>query len=54
MDDNLEKWPTIVKPFFDSKKHYQKILEEHIKIRVDTTNYAIRFPARIDSSTMIG
>jgi PPK2 family polyphosphate:nucleotide phosphotransferase len=28
---NLEKWPTIVKPFFDSKKHYQKILEEHIE-----------------------
>ena len=28
---DLEKWPTIVKPFFDSKKHYQKILEEHIE-----------------------
>jgi PPK2 family polyphosphate:nucleotide phosphotransferase len=27
---NLEKWPTIVKPFFDSKKHYQKSLEDHV------------------------
>jgi PPK2 family polyphosphate:nucleotide phosphotransferase len=26
----LEKWPTIVKPFFDSKKQYQKSLEEHV------------------------
>jgi len=28
---NLEKWPTIVKPFFHSKKQYQKLLEEHIE-----------------------
>ena len=28
---NLEKWPTIVKPFFDSKKQYQKILEEYVE-----------------------
>ena len=27
---NLEKWPTIVKPLFDSKKQYQKSLEEHV------------------------
>jgi PPK2 family polyphosphate:nucleotide phosphotransferase len=28
---DLKKWPTLVKPFFDSKKQYQKILEEHIE-----------------------
>jgi PPK2 family polyphosphate:nucleotide phosphotransferase len=28
---NLEKWPTIVKPLFDSKKQYQKSLEEHVE-----------------------
>jgi len=25
----LREWPTIVKPFYESKKEYQKILEEH-------------------------
>ena len=27
---NLGKWPTIVKPVYDSKKGYQEILEKHI------------------------
>jgi PPK2 family polyphosphate:nucleotide phosphotransferase len=26
----LKEWPTIVKPFFKSKKRYQKLLEEHV------------------------
>jgi len=26
----LGKWPTIVKPFFKSKKRYQKLLEKHV------------------------
>jgi PPK2 family polyphosphate:nucleotide phosphotransferase len=26
----LQDRPTIVKPFFDSKKHYRKLLEEHV------------------------
>ena len=29
-DVSLKKWPTIVDPFFKSKKHYHKLLEEHI------------------------
>jgi PPK2 family polyphosphate:nucleotide phosphotransferase len=28
---NLKKWPTIVKPFFKSKKRYHKLLEEHVE-----------------------
>jgi PPK2 family polyphosphate:nucleotide phosphotransferase len=27
---DLGKIPTIVKPFYDSKKHYQEIMEEHV------------------------
>jgi PPK2 family polyphosphate:nucleotide phosphotransferase len=27
----LARWPTRAKPFFDSKKHYQKLLAEHIE-----------------------
>ena len=27
----LGDWPTIVKPFFKSKKQYQKLLEEHVE-----------------------
>ena len=27
----LRKWPTVVKPFCESKKRYQKLLEEHVK-----------------------
>jgi PPK2 family polyphosphate:nucleotide phosphotransferase len=27
----LGEWPTTVKPFFDSKKAYQKLLEEHVE-----------------------
>lgn len=26
----LDKWPTIVKPFYKSEKHYQKCLQEHV------------------------
>ena len=28
---NLKKWPTKVKPVYKSKKHYQKLLEEHVE-----------------------
>ena len=28
---NLKKWPTLVKPFYKSKKQYQKLLEEHVE-----------------------
>jgi PPK2 family polyphosphate:nucleotide phosphotransferase len=28
---NLKNWPTIVKPFFKSKKQYKKLLEEHVE-----------------------
>jgi PPK2 family polyphosphate:nucleotide phosphotransferase len=27
----LERWPTLVKPFFESRKHYQSLLKEHIE-----------------------
>ena len=27
----LKKWPTKIKPFFKSKKHYHKLLREHVK-----------------------
>lgn len=27
----LKEWPTIVKPFFKSKKRYKKLLEEHVE-----------------------
>ena len=27
----LREWPTLVKPFYKSKKRYQKLLEEHIE-----------------------
>src|SRR4029077_9505010 len=27
----LKEWPTKVKPFFKSKKQYQKLLEEHVE-----------------------
>ena len=27
----LKEWPTKVKPFFKSKKRYQKLLEEHVE-----------------------
>jgi PPK2 family polyphosphate:nucleotide phosphotransferase len=29
-DINLRKWPTIVGPVYESKEHYQKLLEEHV------------------------
>jgi PPK2 family polyphosphate:nucleotide phosphotransferase len=29
---NLKNWPTIVKPFFKSKKQYKKLLEEHVEM----------------------
>jgi PPK2 family polyphosphate:nucleotide phosphotransferase len=28
---DLRKWPTIVKPFYKSKKRYQKLLEKHVQ-----------------------
>ncbi len=27
----LKEWPTLVKPFYKSKKHYQKLLEKHVE-----------------------
>jgi PPK2 family polyphosphate:nucleotide phosphotransferase len=27
---NLKKWPTIVDPVYKSKKHYQRLLEDHV------------------------
>jgi PPK2 family polyphosphate:nucleotide phosphotransferase len=27
---NLDKWPTAVEPVYDSKKQYQKLLEDHV------------------------
>jgi polyphosphate kinase 2 (PPK2 family) len=27
----LQEWPTMVKPYFKSKKRYQKLLEEHVE-----------------------
>jgi len=27
----LSEWPTIVKPFYKSKKRYQKLLDEHVE-----------------------
>ena len=26
---NLERWPTIIKPVYESKRHYKKLLQEH-------------------------
>jgi PPK2 family polyphosphate:nucleotide phosphotransferase len=28
---NLQKWPTRVKPFYKSKKHYHELLEKHVE-----------------------
>jgi PPK2 family polyphosphate:nucleotide phosphotransferase len=28
---DLQKWPTVVKPFFESKKEYEKLLGEHVE-----------------------
>jgi PPK2 family polyphosphate:nucleotide phosphotransferase len=28
---NLKKWPTVVQPYYDSKKHYKKILRERVE-----------------------
>ena len=28
---DLREWPTIVKPFYKSKKQYQKLLEKHVE-----------------------
>ena len=30
-DVNLKKWPTVVQPYYDSKKHYKKILRERVE-----------------------
>ena len=44
----LEKWPTIVNPFYKSKKDYQKLLQEHVdelsslqKVFYASNNYAL-------------
>jgi PPK2 family polyphosphate:nucleotide phosphotransferase len=28
---SLRKWPTLVKPFYNSKKHYRELLEKHVE-----------------------
>ena len=28
---NLKKWPTLVKPVFNSKKEYSKLLQQHVE-----------------------
>ena len=28
-DVNLEKWPTVIKPVYESKRHYKKLLQEY-------------------------
>ena len=30
-DVDLKKWPTTVDPVYKSKKHYRKLLEEHVE-----------------------
>ena len=30
-DVNLKKWPTVVQPYYDSKKHYKKILRQRVE-----------------------
>ena len=30
-DVNLKKWPTVVQPYYDSKKHHKKILRERVE-----------------------
>ena len=30
-DINLKKWPTVVQPYYDSKKHYKTILRERVE-----------------------
>jgi hypothetical protein len=27
---DLKKWPTSVEPIYESKKHYQKLLSDHV------------------------
>src|SRR5664280_1358350 len=28
---SLTEWPTTIKPFYNSKKHYKKLLDEHVE-----------------------
>jgi PPK2 family polyphosphate:nucleotide phosphotransferase len=37
-DVNLKKWPTVVQPYYDSKKHYKKILRERVEKLSDLQN----------------
>ena len=39
----LKEWPTKVKPFFQSKKQYQKLLEKHVE-RLTRCNIFIMRP----------
>ena len=38
----LKEWPTKVKPFFKSKKQYQKLLEEHVEELARCNNFTMR------------
>ena len=40
----LKEWPTTVKPFFKSKKEYQKLLEEHVRTALVHSNTFIMLP----------
>ena len=35
---NLKKWPTEVKPYYDSKKHFKKLLRERVEKMSDLQN----------------
>jgi len=35
---DLEKWPTLVSPFYDSKEHYRSLLANHIEQLADRQN----------------
>jgi PPK2 family polyphosphate:nucleotide phosphotransferase len=35
---DLKKWPTLVKPFYDSKDHYRSLLSDHIKQLAERQN----------------
>ena len=38
---NLSEWPTVAPALTKSKKHYQKLLEEHVKDLSDCSNFTM-------------
>jgi hypothetical protein len=58
----LTKWPTSVKPFCESKKDYQVLLEEHVeklsslqRLHYTSSRYALQreFPAKLRDSARL-